>query len=29
MEELMEIFGLTEDELYDLLLEEDMDWLLD
>ena len=29
MEELMEILGLTEDELYDLLLEEDMDWLLD
>lgn len=29
MEELTEIFGLPEDELEDLLLEEDMDWLLD
>lgn len=29
MEELIEMFGLPEDELEDLLLEEDMDWLLD
>ena len=29
MEELTDIFGLPEDELEDLLLEEDMDWLLD
>ena len=29
MEELTEMFWLPEDELEDLLLEEDMDWLLD
>ena len=29
MEELTEMLGLPEDELEDLLLEEDMDWLLD
>ena len=29
MEDLTEMFGLPEDELEDLLLEEDMDWLLD
>ena len=29
MEELMEIFGLPEDEVEDLLMEEGMLWLLD
>lgn len=29
MEELMEIFGLPQDELEDLLLEEGMLWLLE
>lgn len=29
MEELVEIFGLPEDEMEDLLLEEGMLWLLD
>lgn len=29
MDELIDIFGLPEEEIEDLILEEDMDWLLD